>query len=122
MSLSSKQVALICLGWFFVILGIIGIILPILPTTPFLILAMFIFSKSSPKFYQMLVNNSVIGPELRDWRDHRRIARKSKYKAYILILITFSISIYLIEFLALRIILIICLILLIGFLHSIKET
>ncbi len=82
----------IVFGWLFVILGIIGIILPILPTTPFLIAALAFFSKSSPKFHQMLLNNAWFGRVLKQWEDKKILSRQIKYKVSFLIIITFSIS------------------------------
>jgi len=84
---------LIVLGWFFVVLGMIGILLPILPTTPFLIVALALFSKSSPKFRHMLLNNAWFGPILKQWEDSKTLSRKTKYKAFVLIIIVFAISI-----------------------------
>ena len=80
------------LGWFFVLLGIIGIALPLLPTTPFLILALAFFSRSSPRFHKMLLNNAWFGPGLRQWEATKTMSRKTKYKASFLIIITISIS------------------------------
>jgi len=84
---------LITLGWFFVILGIIGIALPVLPTTPFLIVALAFFSKSSPRFHQMLLNNKWFGPGLKQWEETKTLSRKTKRKATLLITITFAVSI-----------------------------
>jgi len=64
--------ALIILGWFFVLLGLIGVVLPILPTTPFMIVAAALFAKSSPRFHQMLLNNKYVSEVLRDW-DERHV-------------------------------------------------
>ena len=83
----------IILGWFFTLLGIIGVILPLLPTTPFLIVALVFFSKSSPRFHQMLLNNAWVGPTLKQWEATKTLSRKTKYKAIVLIVITFSVSI-----------------------------
>jgi len=87
----------IILGWFFVVLGVIGVILPILPTTPFLIVALAFFSKSSPRFHQMLLNNVWFGPTLKQWEDKKTLSRKIKYKAFFLIIITFSISVAILD-------------------------
>ena len=84
---------LILLGWFFLALGAIGAVLPILPTTPFLIVALALFSKSSPRFHQMLLNNRWFGPTLRQWEETRTLSRKTKYKVYTLIIAVFSVSI-----------------------------
>ena len=84
---------LVFFGWLFVVLGVIGAILPILPTTPFLIVALAFFSKSSPKFHQMLLNNVWFGPILKQWEDKKTLSRQTKYKAYFLIIITFTISV-----------------------------
>ena len=83
----------IILGWFFTLLGIIGVILPLLPTTPFLIVALVFFSKSSPRFHQMLLNNAWVGPTLKQWEATKTLSRKTKHKAIVLIVITFSVSI-----------------------------
>ncbi|MCU7877464.1 MAG: YbaN family protein [Candidatus Thiodiazotropha sp. (ex Lucinoma borealis)] len=83
---------LVILGWLFTILGIIGALLPVLPTTPFLIVALAFFSKSSPRFHKMLLNNIWFGPILKQWEDKKTLSRQTKYKAYFLIIITFSIS------------------------------
>ncbi len=86
----------IALGWLCVLLGVIGAVLPLLPTTPFLILALLLFSKSSPAFHQMLLNNRLFGPGLRQWEANRSLARPVKRKASVFIVLTFSISIYLV--------------------------
>ena len=84
---------LVILGWLFIVLGVIGAMLPILPTTPFLIVALALFAKSSPRFHQMLLDNAWFGPILKQWEDKKTLSRKTKYKAILLIIITFSISI-----------------------------
>jgi uncharacterized membrane protein YbaN (DUF454 family) len=93
MKLKIKNGLLIGLGWLFVILAIIGVLLPVLPTTPFLILALALFSKSSPRFHKMLLENKWFGPSLKQWEQSKTLSRKTKYKATALIVITFAISI-----------------------------
>ncbi len=84
-------------GCFFVLLGAIGVVLPLLPTTPFLIVALACFSKSSPRFHQMLLDNRWVGPPLRDWEANKILRRKTKYQSTALILATFSISIFILS-------------------------
>ena len=84
---------LIILGWFFLALGAVGAVLPILPTTPFLIVALALFSKSSPRFHQMLLDNRWFGPMLRQWEETRTVSRKTKYRVYAIIVALFSLSI-----------------------------
>jgi len=84
---------LIILGWFFVLLGLVGVLIPILPTTPFMILAAAIFSQSSPRFHQMLLNNRWFGEVLRDWEERGVLARNTKRKSTLMIVLTFAISI-----------------------------
>jgi len=93
MKLKIKNGLLIGLGWLFVILAIIGVLLPVLPTTPFLILALALFSKSSPRFHKMLLENKWFGPSLKQWEQNKTLSRKTKYKATVLIALTFAISI-----------------------------
>ena len=87
----------VILGWLFTLLGAIGVILPILPTTPFLIVALVFFSKSSPKFHHMLLNNAWFGPTLKQWEEQKTLSRKTKYKAIFLIVVTFAISVAIIK-------------------------
>jgi len=89
-----KHSLLIGLGWFFVILGAVGAILPLLPTTPFLIIALACFAESSPRFHRMLLANKWFGPPLALWESTKTIRHKIKVKVMMLIIVTFSISIF----------------------------
>ena len=88
-----KRYLLISLGWLSVIIGSIGAVLPILPTTPFLILALACFSKSSNRFHRMLLNNKWFGPVLTEWEKNKTISRQVKLRSMALVIISFSISI-----------------------------
>jgi uncharacterized membrane protein YbaN (DUF454 family) len=65
-------------GWVFVLLGVAGALLPVLPTTPFILLAAACFARSSERFYAWLLDNRVFGPLIRDWRAHRAMPRHAK--------------------------------------------
>ncbi|MCK4493234.1 MAG: YbaN family protein [Methylococcales bacterium] len=91
------RIILISLGWFFIIVGIIGVVLPILPTTPFLILALGLFAKSSPSFHQMLLHNRWFGKSLQQWESKKSISRHTKRNATVLIILSFSISIAILQ-------------------------
>ena len=65
-------------GWANVGLGFAGLILPVLPTTPFLLVALWAFAQSSQKFHDWLYTHPRFGPLLRDWRDHRVVPVKAK--------------------------------------------
>lgn len=69
---------LLGLGWLFVGLGVVGAILPVLPTTPFLLLAAACFARSSERFYTWLLDNRIFGPLIRDWRAHGAMPRNAK--------------------------------------------
>jgi uncharacterized membrane protein YbaN (DUF454 family) len=68
-------------GLFFVALGVAGAFLPILPTTPFIILAAACFARSSPRLEAWLLSHRVFGPMLRDWRERGAIPRRAKSAA-----------------------------------------
>ncbi len=118
-----KHYLLICLGWFFVILGAFGALLPLLPTTPFLILALACFSKSSPRFHQMLLNNKWFGPPLAQWEQTHTVRKKVKKKAALLIILTFGISIAILAGrIQLQIMLVCLCLILLGFVWRLKES
>lgn len=88
-----KKYLLLVSGLLFLTLGIVGAVLPILPTTPFLILALACFANSSPHFHQVLLNNRWFGAALKQWEENRAISRTAKIKAMLMIVFTFSVSI-----------------------------
>lgn len=75
------------------VLGIVGMALPLLPTTPFLILAAFLFSRSSPRFEAWLVDHPAFGPAIRDWRANRSISPRAKKAATLAIAAAFTLSV-----------------------------
>jgi uncharacterized protein len=72
------KIVWLLLGHLFVTLGFIGIFLPILPTTPFLILASACYSKGSARFENWIINHPRFGKSLREWRSYRVIRPRAK--------------------------------------------
>ena len=79
---------LFVLAWISFILGVIGAFLPILPTTPFLILSAYLFSKSSPKFHAWILTLPMAGEAIREWRDERVIRPRAKILCSVMLLIS----------------------------------
>jgi len=73
----SKRILLV-LGFISLGLGLVGSVLPLLPTTPFLLLSAYLFSKSSDKWYRWLINLPKVGGQIQDWNEHGVISVKSK--------------------------------------------
>lgn len=94
-----KRYIYIALGWFFVSIAVLGIFLPLLPTTPFLLLASSFFMKGSTRFYNWLTLHPTFGPIILDWNLHRSVSKKVKQKAIILIIASFCFSIWLVPLL-----------------------
>jgi len=89
------------------VLGIIGIVLPILPTTPFLLLAAACYVRSSEKAYNWLLNNKIFGQYIRNYREGKGMPIKIKLITLTFLWITILISILLIRILWVQILLII---------------
>jgi len=75
------RILFLALGFVFVALGFVGAFLPVLPTTPFLILAATCFARSSPRFEAWLLEHERFGPTLRAWRSRGAIPRNAKLAA-----------------------------------------
>ena len=94
---------LIGLGSIFLGLGVLGVFLPVLPTTPFVLLAGACYARSSERLHQKLLSNRVLGPSLRDWDENKSIGRPAKITAIVMIVASFSFTIYVMENLVVRI-------------------
>ena len=77
----------ISLGSFFVALAALGVALPGIPTTPFLILAAACYIRSSQKLYDWLISNKTFGPYLKDYREGKGIPKKAKLLAISMIIL-----------------------------------
>ena len=83
----------LAIGFAAVILAVAGVVLPVLPTTPFLLLAAACFARSSKRFHDKLLANRIAGPIIREWAEHRSIRRKIKRWVYLLMALSFGSSI-----------------------------
>ncbi|OGS97636.1 MAG: hypothetical protein A3H31_13385 [Gallionellales bacterium RIFCSPLOWO2_02_FULL_57_47] len=87
------QVAFVALGTLFLLLGIAGVFLPVLPTTPFLLLATACYARSSRRFYNWLMNHPSFGPLIVEWRTYRSLPWRVKMIAVTTMVLTFGSSI-----------------------------
>ena len=81
------------LGFLALGLGGIGVVVPLLPTTPFVLLAAACFARSSPRFHRWLLRTRAFGPMIRRWQVERCVSRETKAVAIGLIAVTFGLSI-----------------------------
>ena len=77
------------LGWSFFGLGAVGTVVPGLPTTPFMLLALWAFSRSSKRFHDWLYTHKLFGPPLNQWHTHRVIPVKVKVLSVVTMLASF---------------------------------
>lgn len=81
------------LGFGFVALGVAGIFLPVLPTTPFMLLAAACFARSSERFHHWLLHHRLLGATVREWEQHRSIRRRTKWIAIVTMAATLAVSV-----------------------------
>jgi len=87
-----RAVYLAAAGLFF-LLGMVGVALPGLPTTPFLLVCSYFLLRASPSLHQRLLTARVVGPLLRDWNEHRGLRPEVKFRAMLLVALLLGISI-----------------------------
>jgi len=76
-----KKALLIFLGFISLIIGAIAIVIPGLPTTPFLLLAAGLFMRSSDRLYQKVISNKIVGPYILEFRDNKGMTKRTKIHA-----------------------------------------
>lgn len=85
------RLLILAAAWLCVGIGVIGIFLPVLPTTPFMILAAGLFARSSPRFEQWLLDHPRFGQPLIDWRREGAISRKAKVASVSLMAVSYGV-------------------------------
>ncbi len=90
------KIVFISLGWIFAAIGLVGAFVPVLPTTPFLLLAAFFFARGSKKFHDRLVNSGFYRNHIESTITDGQMARKTKVRivatAYMMLLVAFILT------------------------------
>lgn len=89
-----RRILYLIAGSFFVGLAVLGVLLPGLPTTPFLLLASFFYMRSSPRLYRWLMRSRLFGGLLRDWHHRGGISTRTRVVAIVSIAVAVGMSIY----------------------------
>jgi uncharacterized membrane protein YbaN (DUF454 family) len=88
--LAWRIAGLLCLA-----LAVVGVVLPLVPTTPLLLLAAFCFGRGSERMLRWLLEHPRFGPPIRDWRENRSISRRAKVCASLSMILVVAVSILL---------------------------
>lgn len=80
------RLALTLIAWLFTLVGFVGIVVPMLPSTPFFLLAVYLFDKGSPRFSDWLRANPISGPTLVAWEKDKVIRPRAKLAASLFVL------------------------------------
>lgn len=88
------RILYIVLGTISLVLGILGIFLPLLPTTPFLLLTAALYFRGSPELYEWLMNHKYLGPYIRNYRENKAIPLRAKIISITLLWGTMSYCIF----------------------------
>ncbi len=90
----SKRLVFLTMGHFCLVLGIIGIFLPLMPTTPFALLSAYFYSKGSKRLHNWLLKTRFLGPVISNWESSGVISHKAKISSTLSIFVIFGSSIY----------------------------
>lgn len=103
--IKTVSIVLLAIGWLSVGLGVIGIFIPVLPTTPFLLLAAWCFMRTSPRFYHWLVSHPKLGKYLVYYLEGKGIPLKAKVYSIVLMAMGMSFTIYWVPLIEVKILL-----------------
>ncbi|TAH50520.1 MAG: DUF454 domain-containing protein [Betaproteobacteria bacterium] len=84
------------LGFVALLLGALGVVVPVLPTTPFILLAAACFARGSERFHRHLLAHRIAGPIVREWEEHRSMPPGVKAWAFALMFVSFGVSLLLV--------------------------
>lgn len=115
-----KKVFYVVIGFFFVALAVLGAVLPVLPTTPFLLVAAACFAKSSPRLHQWLLRSPFFGELIRHWQENRTMPRRAKILSLTMIVLVGGWSVYSVPILWVKILVVVLLIFPVIFISRIK--
>lgn len=101
------RAVLVVVGTTTLILGVIGIVVPVLPTTPFLLVTAACYARASTRLYEWLLGQPSLGPIVAEWRRSRRLPPGVKPRALVAVALTFAISIILVGNLFMMILLVV---------------
>ncbi len=88
-----RRAVYLAFGWFFLGMAVLGALLPVLPTTPFLLLTSYFFVRSSRRLNAMLLESRLFGPLLADWQKHRGVRLHVKISAIAVMFLSMTASI-----------------------------
>lgn len=94
---------LVVVGTAALVLGVVGVFLPVLPTTPFLLLAGACYARASSRLYEWLLGQRSLGPIVAEWRRSRSLPPGVRSRALVVVAVTFAISIVLVDVVVLRV-------------------
>ncbi|KTB48950.1 hypothetical protein DEALK_17970 [Dehalogenimonas alkenigignens] len=100
-----RRIILIGIGTLALALGVLGVFLPLLPTTPFLLLAAACYARSSPRFYHWLIHHHWLGEYIRNYRENRAIKFKVKVSAIVVLWLAIGLSITVVDVVWIRLLL-----------------
>jgi uncharacterized membrane protein YbaN (DUF454 family) len=89
----AARIGWLAVGLVALALGALGIALPLLPTTPFVLVAAFAFAQSSEKLHQWLLEHNVFGPLIENWRAHGAISRRAKIISVVSMIAVLAVSV-----------------------------
>lgn len=113
----------IVLGTVSLVLGVIGILLPLVPTTPFLLLTAACYARGSARLNRWLVTHPRLGPYINDWRRDHSVPRRAKVTAIAMVWVSFGLAVYfVVDSLWARIVYLAIVVAVTAFLASLRST